>query len=99
MKAFDAEAEPAAAAAATPAKSNTSSSVQAKQLSEAMEKGLLVDVARNTTDVSPATLVSQPDIASPQKQGVMDELGEWDKARDNDNEFFLDEEDSDDDLI
>lgn len=99
MKAFDEEAA-AKEEPKTPAKPD--SSVQAKQLSEAVKKGLLVDVSpeRNTKDggtgISPATLVSQPDVASPEKAQV-DELDEY--ASKHDDEFFLDEEDSDDDLI
>lgn len=99
MKAFDeaaADDERKTPAKKTPA--NTS--VQAKQLSEAVEQGLLVDVspqqhAAASEELSPATLVSQ---LSPQKEPV-DELDEWDKARGEDDEFFLDEDDSDDDLI
>jgi len=100
MKAFDEAVEPKT----TPAKNTaTETSIQAQQLSEAVEKGLLVDVSpeRSTHDdhtgFSPATLVSQPDVASPTKE--VDELDEFDKARGEDDEFFLDDEDSDDDLI
>jgi len=106
MSAFDqaAKDEKQAETATLAARATTdTTSVQAKQLSEAVQKGLLVDVSpeRNVTDetnngISPATtLVSQP---SPAKEPV-DELDEWDKARGEDDEFFLDEEDSDDDLI
>jgi len=83
----------------TPAKkAPDTTSVQAKQLSQAVEQGLLVDVSpqqeSDTIEVSPATLVSQQ---SPMKQ--IDELDEWENARGEEDEFFLDEEDIDDDLI
>lgn len=95
MKAFD---QPAAKDNTPAKKAPDTRSVQAKQLSQAVEQGLLIDVSpqqgNDTSDVSPATLVSQP---SPMKQ--LDELDEFEKARGEDDEFFLDEEDSDDDLL
>lgn len=99
LQAFEEEA--AAAEPTTPAKksSQSTTSVKAKQLSEAVEQGLLVDVSPTAAGVSPATLVSQLDVASPDKQEPVDELDEWDKGRTEDDEFFLDEGDSDDDLI
>jgi histone RNA hairpin-binding protein len=97
MKAFDQAA--AEDGKKTPAKkAPDTTSVQAKQLSQAVEQGLLVDVSpqqgSDTIEVSPATLVSQQ---SPMRQ--VDELDEWENARGEEDEFFLDEEDSDDDLI
>lgn len=97
MKAFDQAA--AEDGKKTPAKkAPDTTSVQAKQLSQAVEQGLLVDFSpqqgSDTIEVSPATLVSQQ---SPMRQ--VDELDEWENARGEEDEFFLDEEDSDDDLI
>lgn len=96
MKAFD-QAAPEDGKKTPARKAPDSTSVQAKQLLEAIEQGLLVDVGpqqgNGTSEVSPATLVSQP---SPMKQ--VDELDEFEKAR-GEEEFFLDEEESDDDLL
>ena len=98
MKAFD---EVAAKEPETPAKNTAdTTSVQAKQLSEAMEKGLLVDVSpecatKEETGDSPTKLISPRVVESEE----VDELAEWEKGRDDNDEFFLDEEDSDDDLI
>lgn len=100
MRAFDDEA--AANSKETPAKTTAEVSVQAKQLSDAVEKGLLVDVSESTTTTgaSPgASLVSQHDVASPEvPKEPADELDAFDQERE---EFFLEENDSDsdDDLL
>lgn len=91
MKALNESATAAAKESATPAKPANSPSVQAKQLSEAVESGLLVDV-------SPERLTNEDSskIISPEVEEV-DELAEYENARGANDEFFLDEEDSDDD--
>jgi hypothetical protein len=63
----------------------TPSTVQAKQLSEAAEKGLLVVVS--------------PSGGQDERLPEEDELDLWEKERGDDDDFLLDGDDSDNDLI
>lgn len=71
----------------------TPSTVQAKQLSEAAEKGLLVDCSAEYVLVSPC---GAHDELSPEED---DELNLWEKEHGDDSDFLLDDDDSDNDLI
>jgi hypothetical protein len=76
---------------------NISLSIQECELADAKRKGLLVDIgdAAGRDDKSSPTSVLELDNT---KQPEMKELDQWDTARGNDD-FCLDEEDSDDDLL
>lgn len=71
--------------------------VQDRELADAKRKGLLVDIGDNdkTMDISSPTAVFE--IARTHLQ-EMKELDQWDMTRGNDD-FCLDDEDSDDDLL
>lgn len=88
MKAFD-----EAAKEQPNAPKPTPSTVQAKQLSEAAEKGLLVDCSAECVLVSTC---GAHDELSPEEH---DELDLWEKERGDDGDFLLDDDDSDNDLI
>jgi hypothetical protein len=80
---------------------NISLSIQDRELADAKKKGLLVDIGGagggGVDEKSSPTSVLELDILGTNQQ-EMKELDQWDTARAGDD-FCLEEEDSDDDLL